>query len=610
MLACTLWVVACTAENKVEAGLGDEPASAQQPEKSDTAHARNASTPAEETGWRSELYAEDWRPPEDAFFTEDRFLQDYSYAGYARGEKPIPRFEGAPVFNVLDYGADPHGQADSTAAIQQALDTASAIKGPAVVYMPAGTYHVAPIGDKRYALVIGSSDVVLRGDGPDKTYLLNTSTEMRGSQIILVSPQKKQAVWDYVGSPATAIAYDLLMPTTYIPVESTEGFKPGDMVIVRADPTSEWIKERKEEDGWLGYEDKIGHFMYLRRVLEVDADNSELVIDIPIRYALKVRDNAQVYAKPGLVSNVGLENFSIGNVEHPGQDGWGMLDFAAPDGAYTKRLAEGYDLDPDFAKQRKSAYDVHFSYAVVFNGVYDSWIVNVHSFEAEGNARGSHILSNGIRLKECLNVSVIDCSMGHTLYGGGGGNGYMFRIDNSNECLLENCVAESARHGFSLSGMATSGNVLLHCTDRNTATQAGGDGTTTGRSSDSHMYFSHSNLFDGCVADNSWFEARDRFYVKLSKPKHNTTSAQTVFWNTTGLSNSYHPFVVWSEQGDYGYVIGTQGEVSAVRTDGNHEHRKVVTDPVDHVEGIGEGGSLVPASLYQDQLARRLGQGQ
>jgi hypothetical protein len=593
-LAFALGTTGCSSSSATGAGLDEDgPAPV------------NETIQADNT-WRSELYPGDWTPPTDEWFEEDAFIQDYSYAGYARGEKPIPTFADATVLSVLDYGADPTGASDSTAAIQKTIDNAAALKGDTVVYLPAGTYHIQPQGENKYALLISKSNLVLRGDGPDKTRLLNTATEMRGKQIIRVQGDGKGS-WKVEETPASPLAWDLLSPTTVIPLEDASGFKPGDMVIIRADPTSEWIKEHKE-DGWLGYEDKLGSIRYLRRIQSVDTQTNEITIDIPTRYALKVRDHARVHLKSYQLENVGLEDFAIANVEHPGQDGWGVLDFAAPDSAYTKRLAEGYDLDPNFAQKRKSAYDAHASYVISLYNVVDGWIENVESYLPEGNTRGSHMLSNGIRLYECLNVSVIDCTMKHTLYGGGGGNGYMFRLDNSNECLVQGCHAEAARHGYSLSGMATSGNVLYQCFDKDTATQAADPYFTTGRGSDNHMWFSHSNLVDSCTADNSWFEARDRYYEKMSEPKHNTTSTQTVFWNMTGLSNSYHPFVVWSVQGGEGYVIGTQGAVNGVNTEGNYPERKVVTDPVDRVEGIGEGASLEPQSLFMDQRARRLGQ--
>ena len=76
----------------------------------------------EET-WRSGLYPEDWQPPQEVDFLRDAFLQDWSYAGYHRGERPIPDVPG-PLFPV--HGADPTGREDATAAIQSALDAAVA----------------------------------------------------------------------------------------------------------------------------------------------------------------------------------------------------------------------------------------------------------------------------------------------------------------------------------------------------------------------------------------------------------------------------------------------------------------------------------------------------
>ena len=76
--------------------------------------------------WRSELYPVDWAPPgaEKAFYT-DKLIQDFSYAGYKRGEGSVPNKTG-PIFDVVDYGADPTGALDSTQAIQAAIDAAEA----------------------------------------------------------------------------------------------------------------------------------------------------------------------------------------------------------------------------------------------------------------------------------------------------------------------------------------------------------------------------------------------------------------------------------------------------------------------------------------------------
>jgi pectate lyase-like protein len=74
---------------------------------------------------------------------------------------------------VTQYGADPTGAADSTAAIQGAINAAStSTAGGGVVYLPAGTYKVGSIA--------GASFVSLIGAGMDITTLKYTSTSVTG----------------------------------------------------------------------------------------------------------------------------------------------------------------------------------------------------------------------------------------------------------------------------------------------------------------------------------------------------------------------------------------------------------------------------------------------
>ncbi len=150
---------------------------------------------------------------------------------------------------------------------------------------------------------------------------------------------------------------------------------------------------------------------------------------------------------------------------------------------------------------------------------------------------------------------------------------------------------------FSYAG--TSGNVFLLCEDRETARATGSSGscTTSGSGSDNHMHFSHSNLWDRCHAYNSFWTAHHR--TTSGTVPHGLTSAHAVYWNTTGSGTRYTD-IVRSGQGRYGYVIGTSGSRSGATnpTTGN-------TAPADHLEGIGLGATLEPASLYLDQLSRR-----
>lgn len=84
--------------------------------------------------------------------------------------------DGAPV-NVLDFGADPTGVADSTAAIQAAIDVVKARTYGGSVYIPAGDYSVSslnvgnPINDFKPTLT-------LYGDGVRASRILGNTNAL------------------------------------------------------------------------------------------------------------------------------------------------------------------------------------------------------------------------------------------------------------------------------------------------------------------------------------------------------------------------------------------------------------------------------------------------
>lgn len=535
--------------------------------------------PTEGWAWESALFGPSWQATPNLSFESDKIIQDFSFAGYRRGEAPLPTQPPGATYNVVTgYGADPTGTVDSTVAIQNAI-TAATNAGGGIVWMPAGTYKIRPQGSNSYCLQINGSRVVLRGAGTGQTFLLNTETVMRSKNIISVTGPSS-AAWTTSSNPITTITADLMGPVTQIPVTSVAGFAVGDFIIVRADPGDEWATEHLE-DGWVGHAGGFGRLMYLRQITALDATNQVITIDIPTRYTLKMRDNARVYKKTTLITETGLEHFSIGNTQHPGSSGW---------------------AENDYTVEGRSAYDVHASYAIRMGRVRDGWIRNVKSYQPTGNTTTTHILNNGILLSECTRVTVRDCHFQRPQFGGGGGAGYMYRMQNSGDCLLQDSIAEFCRHGIVFSHMASSGNVIHGCLDKTTGKQTGNSGNqnTSGRGSDHHMHFSHSNLLDTCVADDSWFEARYRPFGSV--PLHNLTSAHGVFWNTEGRTSG-RSYVVHSQQSRYGYVIGTRGAVSTVKTDGTSTEK---THPVDHVEGVGTGDALFPFSLYREQRRLRL----
>jgi hypothetical protein len=506
-------------------------------------------------------------------FAKDKMIQDFSYAGYRRGEVDIPTPDRNILNAVTRYGADPTGVADSTAAIQKALDAAGKAGG-GVVLLPPGTYRISlPTADSSAVLRFSKDNTILRGSGSGQTFLLNHSTVMRSKSILFVRGNDST-------TPvfSTLLTKDVLTPVKRLHVADAKRFAVGDIVSVRWDFTREWIEEHGQTAVWTAGTSAPAPAIYQREIMAVNASEGWIETDIPARYYYRIRDKARVEKHNSRIQECGIEALSIGNVQHPGK-GWQSDDYLVPG---------------------TGAYDVHESWMVSFSRARNCWARDVHSYQAEGNSFTCHLLSNGIQIQISSNITLRDCSMKRPEYGGAGGNGYMFRLTHGNDCLIENCLADFSRHGFVNSHAGSSGNVFHKCEDRNTKRSTGNTGyiLTGGDGSDNHMHFSHSSLWDQCHAHESWWEAVHRGWNNQA-----LSAAHCVYWNTSGSGSSAlnGGKIVRSGQARYGYVIGTQGEPNGI------ELRKTGNSlPLDIVEGEGKGGTLSPSSLYRDQLARRL----
>ncbi len=556
---------------------------------------------AQET-WRSVLYPETGFNPEAGNLETEKVIQDFSYAGYRAGEVPIPDRTG-PVFDVTKtpFKADPTGQVDATDAIQAAINAAGESPEGGVVFLPAGTYLLStPVETRKQALLIDKPNVILRGAGVGKTHLLNTTIAVRppgstgDNAIIRVSGPEAASMRAVVPAASESpLREDLLRSTRVMPVESTWLFQVGDTVLARIDLTDEWIAETREPS-WVGKAAALWHTLSFRRtVTAVDPVARTVTLDAPIRHPLKLRDHARLSRlSEAPITGVGLEDFSIGSLQHPGTT-WGQ---------------------GDFRTEGTPGRDVHSSRLIEILRARDCWVRRVHSFQAPGNTSTAHMLSNGIVVFLSSHITIEDCVLQRPQYGGGGGNGYMFTLLASQECLIKNCEARYSRHGFTITTLGTSGNVITGCIDRDTgyATADTGQMHTSGVSSDHHMRLSMANLIDTCTGDASWWEA---VYRPWGEPVlHGVSATNSVFWNTYGSDRMTSrvadmegfDWAVRSDQGGWGYVIGTRGARSNVDVSQHPKATNGQTGPIDHVEGIGKGDTLEPFSLYQDQLHRRL----
>lgn len=526
------------------------------------------------TTWRSALYPENWTPGY-SINNGTQYIQDFSYAGYEKGEKAIPTTMSGITANVVDYGADKTGGNDSTTAIQNAINAVQNAGG-GTVYLPEGTYKVKPSGTGQAALKITGSNLLFKGDGIGKTFIRCFAENMNYSQVILV---QGDASWDSVNGASSNLSKDILTPTTTIPVNSTSGFSAGDYVVVRSDRTQGFIDEHQMNGFWSATLNPttMGPTFY-RQIKSVNASEKTIEIDIPTRYALKTRDNARIYkVKEPTRTNVGLMDFSIGNKMNPKTNGWG---------------------EEDYNTSGTGAYEANQAFLIKFSNSVNCFAKNIATYQA-GNASQIHMTSNGLDLNKTKNVTIENCDFSYPQYEGGGGNGYGINICGQ-ETLIKNCSSTSARHSFAFKYSYANGNVIYHYTS-----------TDPKYGSDFHMYLSMSNLIDNEELNGDFVESVVRPYGGTAGNRHGVTSSQTVFWNSKG--NRYKSgtnYIIDSRQHGYGYIIGTQGAASNVKTTPtlmSSQYGSPDTAPEDYKEGIGQGADLVPQSLYYDQLAKRLG---
>jgi hypothetical protein len=110
-----------------------------------------------------------------------------------------------------------------------------------------------------------------------------------------------------------------------------------------------------------------------------------------------------------------------------------------------------------------------------------------------------------------------------------------------------------------------------------------------------------ANLIDSSVVEDAW-EALNR--KEYSSGAGHTATA-SVFWNTRGAGR------LVSYQWERGYVIGTGPELDVETYIRKFDFGRLSgwtdTEPRDWREGLGRGSDLRPRSLFEDQLARRLG---
>lgn len=424
---------------------------------------------APDAAWRSSLYPVDWTPS----FTDDagRFVHDFSYAGYGRGER-----EPAAASRVIRVEND---GGDMTAGVQAALDEASADGG--VVWLAAGDWRFG--GE----LEVTGSGVVLRGEGA-RTRLRFTRTfglDLR-SHVQLGRAPRFEGEWPLVadGQPRTF--------EVQLGAGDAGTLAPGDEVALGQVITDDFIAAHGMTGVWRPFNGTWQPFEW--RTVKSVSPSGGLTLDVPLRSPLLLRDGASVRRVTGLVREVGVESLSITDT-----------------------------IDPGAA----SAMDqVHL---IGLTGVVDGFVRDVRSHSEDG---GAELQSGGVLILQSKRVTVSGSELGRAQHRGGGGNGYLFEVRQSSDVLFRDCHAHDGRHNFIQNwGFGTTGVVWLRVTsERGLMERTPGSGLGGVGYSEFHHSLATANLIDSSRFEDG-FSIVNRG-AESTGAGH--TGTQNVIWNVEG----------------------------------------------------------------------------
>lgn len=283
----------------------------------------------ESAHWKSFQSASDRSPAE--------ILTDYSYAGYEHGEKGIPDVQG-PVFKVTDYGAVADDAISDEDAIRKAVAAAEQAGG-GVVLFPAGKFLVFVDRFTAASIRIGKSGVVIRGAGSGKGgtviraihsgYRVGPYPVPKGTKdgegrddwakIPYIFIFEQLELGKKAAGKSTTVTGAVKRGSFTIPVKSTESFKAGDWVVLKAATPkldAELMAGLQPDPTWTRIIKDGSSISELHQVKEIQGET--LILKEPVLVNLGADFEAKV-SPVSLIEQVGVEDMAL-------QGGWrGLL---------------------------------------------------------------------------------------------------------------------------------------------------------------------------------------------------------------------------------------------------------------------------------------------
>lgn len=392
-------------------------------------------------------------------------IPDFSKVGYYRGDETIPN---VPVVKTIL----PMGENDGE-LIQAAIDELSkkelnkdGFRG--TILLKKGTYKI------KGTLKINAPGIVLRGEG-EETKLIATGNEKH--TLIAVSGAGK--VKEITGTRKKITDAYVPVGTKSFTLNSVEGLKVGDDIIVFRPGTQKWISDLKmdqivpKEDTkqWEAAE----YDLSFERIITKISGNT-IYIDNPIVMAMETQfggGEIYKYTFDGRISKCGIESLYM-------------------ESEYESDTAENHGWD-----------------AVSFNRIENGWVKNVTARYFGYSCVNLGYQSKWITVDGCKCLDAKSQIIG--------GRRYSFNNDGQMN-LVMNCHTSEGRHDYVTGARVCGPNVFYNCTAENTHADIG-----------PHHRWAMGTLYDNIVTDGE-INVQDRGNWGTG---HGWAGVTQVIWNCT-----------------------------------------------------------------------------
>jgi hypothetical protein len=424
-------------------------------------------------------------------------IPDFSRVGYYRGDVLIPNI--AVVKTIA-----PSGSNNDSALIQSAIDEVAAMpldktgfRG--AILLKKGTYKI------HGTIKIKTAGIIIRGEDNETKLIATGNTQ---HTLIAVSG---------TGSAKEIAGTRKIITDDYVPVgarsftlNSVEGLKPGDNIIIVRPGTDKWISDlqmdkiaaREGNKQWTVKE----YDLEFERIITNISGNT-IYIDNPVVMQMEVQyggGEIYKYTFNGRISKVGIEDLYLQSeyeTDTSENHGWDAINFNRIENGWVKNVTARF-----------------FGYSCVDLGDKSKWITVDHC--------------------TCLDAKSQIV----------GGRRYSFNNDGQMN-LFMNCHAEEGRHDFVTGARVAGPNVFYNCTAIKTHADIG-----------PHHRWAIGTLYDNIISDGE-INAQDRGNWGTG---HGWSGVNQVFWNCTASKAAIQsPWVSGKN-----YVIGMKAEKYSGRLPG------------------------------------------